>query len=314
MDQKNLLSHTFELMRKQRFHQRWRQVVTCLAAVVVFLTTYMLILPAITMEHGSMEVTATASEMFLGETNYTEIHAKADDGRRGKCRPGREADQILRRRDGKNSHAGRGEGGTSPGVPGGRPGGVLVCPKERGAGEFPPSLGQRGWPVPGGGGGSGDLPRRDLRGTGDPGGPGRPGLDPGGMGQISVDFGGGIGPHSHSERAGWDDRTATESEWEETATDSEWPKGYVLEQRGDPKLEGWLALSWGSGRTRKAARVRAADQEDVLELSWTGEDTAREIYQYEDEQIAVTAIPESPEALPGPVWLQVTEVNPNTEG
>ena len=31
------------------------------------------------------------------------------------------------------------------------------------------------------------------------------------------------------------------------------------------------------------------------------------------EQIAVTAIPESPEALPGPVWLQVTEVNPNTE-
>ena len=109
-------------------------------------------------------------------------------------------------------------------------------------------------------------------------------------------------------------RTATESEWEETATDSEWPKGYVLEQRGDPKLEGWLALSWGSGRTRKAAGVRAADQEDVLELSWTGEDTAREIYQYEDEQIAVTAIPESPEALPGPVWLQVTEVNPNTEG
>ena len=57
MDQKNLLSHTFELIRKQRFHQRWRQVVTCLAAVVVFLTTYMLILPAITMEHGSMEVT-----------------------------------------------------------------------------------------------------------------------------------------------------------------------------------------------------------------------------------------------------------------
>lgn len=81
MDQKNLLSHTFELIRKQRFHQRWRQVMTCLAAVVVFLTTYMLILPAITMEHGSMEVTATASEMFLGETNYTEIHAKADDGR-----------------------------------------------------------------------------------------------------------------------------------------------------------------------------------------------------------------------------------------
>lgn len=28
-----------------------------------------------------MEVTATALEMFLGETNYTEIHAKADDGR-----------------------------------------------------------------------------------------------------------------------------------------------------------------------------------------------------------------------------------------
>ena len=50
--------------------------VTGMAAVVVFVTTYLLILPAITMEHSTLEVTATPSEAVLGETIDTEIYAE----------------------------------------------------------------------------------------------------------------------------------------------------------------------------------------------------------------------------------------------
>ena len=45
------------------------------------MTTYLLILPAITMEHSTLEVTATPSEAVLGETIDTEIYAEAEDGR-----------------------------------------------------------------------------------------------------------------------------------------------------------------------------------------------------------------------------------------
>ncbi len=40
-----------EYKKKHRFAKRWYKVVTCMAAVVVFVTTYALILPAITMEN-----------------------------------------------------------------------------------------------------------------------------------------------------------------------------------------------------------------------------------------------------------------------
>ena len=41
---------TEKYTRSYRIKRRWHQVVTCLAAVVVFCITYALILPAITME------------------------------------------------------------------------------------------------------------------------------------------------------------------------------------------------------------------------------------------------------------------------
>ena len=52
-----------------------------MAAVVVFVTTYLLILPALTMEHGTFEVTPVSLEAVLGETINTDIFATAEDGR-----------------------------------------------------------------------------------------------------------------------------------------------------------------------------------------------------------------------------------------
>ena len=198
MDQKNLRSHTFELIRKQRFHQRWRQVVTCLAAVVVFLTTYMLILPAITMEHGSMEVTATASEMFLGETNYTEILAKADDGR---------AETVFAlTADGENA-------------------------------------GLDGKRIKFSDGGTAKIPTRDG------------------------------------------EKVELHREYQEDGRVVYW---FAL-KRGE---QANFRLPWVNG----VGRYRA--EAEVLETFPDGTYVGQEI----------------PEALPGPVWLQVTEVNPNTEG
>ena len=283
-------------------------MVTCLAAVVVFLTTYMLILPAITMEHGSMEVTATASEMFLGETNYTEIHAKADDGR---------AETVFAlTADGENA-----------GLNGKR-----IKFSDGGTAKIPTRDGEKV-----------ELHREYQE-------DGQVvywfALKRGEQANFRLPWVNGVGRYRAEAEVleTFPDGTYVGQEIPEAPDGPDWipeewdGSPWISEEESDPTAtacelggttgrprsrsgrrqlpiqNGRRDTSWGSGRTRKAAGVRAADQEDVLELSWTGEDTAREIYQYEDEQIAVTAIPESPEALPGPVWLQVTEVNPNTEG
>lgn len=49
-----LTSKAAELMRKNGKHRRWRRAFSGMAAVVVFITTYMLILPAITMENKAI--------------------------------------------------------------------------------------------------------------------------------------------------------------------------------------------------------------------------------------------------------------------
>lgn len=49
-----LTSKVAELMRKNGRHRRWRRAFSGMAAVVVFITTYMLILPAITMENKAI--------------------------------------------------------------------------------------------------------------------------------------------------------------------------------------------------------------------------------------------------------------------
>lgn len=59
----NLLSKIAQILRSQQQRSRWRRVVTCMAAVVVFCTTYALILPAITLTAscGLEEHTHTAA-------------------------------------------------------------------------------------------------------------------------------------------------------------------------------------------------------------------------------------------------------------
>lgn len=81
MHQKNLLTQALGLIQHQQHHRWWLRAVTGMAAVVVFVTTYLLILPAITMENSSLEVSATPSQAALGEIIYSEIAATADDGR-----------------------------------------------------------------------------------------------------------------------------------------------------------------------------------------------------------------------------------------
>lgn len=81
MDQKNLLTQALGFIRDQRRYRWWLRIVTGMAAAVVFVTTYLLILPAITMEHSILEITATPSEIALGRTIYTEIFAEAEDDR-----------------------------------------------------------------------------------------------------------------------------------------------------------------------------------------------------------------------------------------
>lgn len=50
----SLTNHTKNALQKQKRKKRWQKVLSVLAAVVVFVTTYMLILPAITLEKGDL--------------------------------------------------------------------------------------------------------------------------------------------------------------------------------------------------------------------------------------------------------------------
>ena len=52
MKQTNL-PRVSEAVRSNLRHRQWQYVLLAMAAAVVFVTTYMLILPAITMERGS---------------------------------------------------------------------------------------------------------------------------------------------------------------------------------------------------------------------------------------------------------------------
>ena len=53
---RDVLQQASEYTKAHRRKKRWLKAVTCLAAVVVFCTTYALILPAITMEKSDCEI------------------------------------------------------------------------------------------------------------------------------------------------------------------------------------------------------------------------------------------------------------------
>lgn len=62
-----------QYMQKNRAHRRWKKVLMCLASVVVFCTTYALILPAITMEHCTLTEHTHSTACY---TQLTEIQGQ----------------------------------------------------------------------------------------------------------------------------------------------------------------------------------------------------------------------------------------------
>ena len=85
MDQKNFLTQMSGFLKAKQRRRWWLRTVTGMAAVVVFMTIYLLILPAITMENSIFEVTVTSPEADLAETIPSEIYATADSGQESTC-------------------------------------------------------------------------------------------------------------------------------------------------------------------------------------------------------------------------------------
>lgn len=87
MDQKRILTQALGFLRARRWRRRWTRLVTALSALVVFVTAYLLILPAVTLTGGSFAVTARAAGALpegaypIGQAAETEIFAEADGGR-----------------------------------------------------------------------------------------------------------------------------------------------------------------------------------------------------------------------------------------
>lgn len=67
------------MLRGRRNRRRWGRIVSVLAAMVVFCTTYMLILPAITMERGAISVESETDRQALGESVATVLSVEARD-------------------------------------------------------------------------------------------------------------------------------------------------------------------------------------------------------------------------------------------
>lgn len=67
------------MLRGRRSRRRWGRIVSVLAAAVVFCTTYLLILPAITMERGAISVESETDRQALGESVATVLSAEARD-------------------------------------------------------------------------------------------------------------------------------------------------------------------------------------------------------------------------------------------
>lgn len=73
------LKRILEFLKRKLQQKRWRRVVTCLSALVVFVTTYALILPAISMTKGHPALSAEQMEAFSGEA--LTLHVSAEGGK-----------------------------------------------------------------------------------------------------------------------------------------------------------------------------------------------------------------------------------------
>ena len=65
--QESLMNKFLGYLKKHMQQKRWRAAATCLAAVAVFCTTYILILPAITMTKGYPSLSAEVFSAWSGD-------------------------------------------------------------------------------------------------------------------------------------------------------------------------------------------------------------------------------------------------------
>lgn len=72
---RKLLSEAEGFLTRNKRRRSWQRAVTGLACVVVFCTTYALILPALTLEHEGQELTCTLEEHQHGPECYAEAGA-----------------------------------------------------------------------------------------------------------------------------------------------------------------------------------------------------------------------------------------------
>ena len=73
------ISRIIEFLRRKMMKKRWQRVVVCLSALAVFVTTYALVLPAITMTRDHPSLTAEETEAVSGDELVLHISARAED-------------------------------------------------------------------------------------------------------------------------------------------------------------------------------------------------------------------------------------------
>ena len=77
---KSIVEMILEFIRQVRRNRRWQRAVTCVAALVVFVTTYALILPAITMEGHHPHLAAEALTGWAGDPLSVSVSAESPAG------------------------------------------------------------------------------------------------------------------------------------------------------------------------------------------------------------------------------------------
>jgi len=77
---KSIVEMILEFIRQVRRSKRWQRAVTCVAALVVFVTTYALILPAITMEGHHPHLAAEALTGWAGDPLSVSVSAESPAG------------------------------------------------------------------------------------------------------------------------------------------------------------------------------------------------------------------------------------------
>ncbi|MBQ7534630.1 MAG: hypothetical protein IJT43_03325 [Stomatobaculum sp.] len=80
----SLISIILEFLKRHLVQKRWRRTVTCLAAVVVFCTTYLLMLPAISMTKNCISLSAENLSAWSGDRLSVQVSARTEENEDGK--------------------------------------------------------------------------------------------------------------------------------------------------------------------------------------------------------------------------------------